>query len=108
MDLKKFNRDQIEVSELIGEGASGRVYKALIKTNPENLIAIKRISAKSTDSLNIINQLRILSQLNCQNLVATIGYIRDNKGTDILMEFCSKGTLEALIKNSQNQKISIK
>ncbi|WCJ34888.1 Protein kinase superfamily protein [Euphorbia peplus] len=77
---------------LIGEGAFGQVYKAVVR-NEE--VAIKRLNNKvsAQQEATFMNEMDALLTINHENLVKLIGYCNENSNRIIVCEYCSNLSL---------------
>ncbi|CAG9327017.1 CDC15_3 [Blepharisma stoltei] len=89
-----------QVGEIIGKGASGKVYKGL-NTENAKIVAIKQISLSniSDDQLNSIQmEIHLLKKLNHENIVKYIDVISTDKYLNIILEYVEIGSLAAINK----------
>ncbi|XP_040566573.1 serine/threonine-protein kinase unc-51 isoform X2 [Lepeophtheirus salmonis] len=84
--------------EVIGHGAFSIVYKAKLKKNPSQTVAIKAITKKNlAKSRNLLGTeiviLKKLTELNHENVVALIDYKETPNHIYLVMEYCNGGDL---------------
>ncbi|KAI0394833.1 putative serine/threonine protein kinase [Xylariaceae sp. FL0594] len=97
------------LTELIGKGSFGRVYKANdIKTS--NVVAVKIIDVDESDSLNPkqqdthseflkeINALRLLSESGAKNVNTVIEALPVGQSMWMVTEYCAGGSVSTLMK----------
>ena len=86
-----------EVLELIGKGSYGHVLCGKC-TESDELIAIKEIPLVNLKETNlIIEEVKILSELNHHNIVRYLGSKVTDEFCYIFMEFVSGGTIDSLL-----------
>jgi serine/threonine protein kinase len=95
------NQADFVILELIGSGAYGKVYKAKCIYSGK-LYAIKVLDKKHLLKLNKYNQIAdendILNQLCHINVVEIYGAYEDNDKAYLVLEYCSYGDLDCLIR----------
>jgi len=97
MDIEKGTdpNDFIELTELLGEGSYGAVYKALDSRNGSE-IAVKILPAEE-DISELEKEIGFLKRLTCDLVVGYFGcYLWDNE-LWILMEYCSGGSVSDIV-----------
>ena len=86
--------------DLIGEGAFGSVYQAMLRTG--GIIAVKQIEMEESNSKKAYNsirkEVRILRDLDHINIVKFIGTMLEGRVVHIFMELISGGSIETLLK----------
>ncbi|KAI1436787.1 putative serine/threonine protein kinase [Xylaria sp. CBS 124048] len=100
---------EYRLTELIGKGSYGRVYKASdLKTS--NLVAVKIINVEEQDSqspklqdtysefLKEINALRLLSESGAQNVNTVIEAFQVGHAMWMVTEYCAGGSVATLMK----------
>ncbi|KAI0553714.1 putative serine/threonine protein kinase [Xylaria curta] len=100
---------EYHLTELIGKGSFGRVYKANdIKTS--NVVAVKIIDVDEQDTLNPklqdtyseflkeINALRLLSESGAQNVNTVIEALPVGQAMWMVTEYCAGGSVATLMK----------
>ncbi|KAJ0037836.1 hypothetical protein Pint_23869 [Pistacia integerrima] len=75
---------------LLGKGSHGCVYKAVLRGRQ---VAIKKPSKNQEISLEVDNEIEILSKINSPRLVNLLGFSNDSKDRLLVVEFMSNGTL---------------
>lgn len=86
---------EVEFTELLGQGAAGKVYKGLYKNQ---VVAIKVLKAGSNKELEEFKQeFDIISSVSSQFIVKLYGAILGDKAVGdklcMVMEFCARGSL---------------
>eukprot|EP00755_Sulcionema_specki_P025621 Sspe_Gene.15749::Locus_5492_Transcript_1_1_Confidence_1.000_Length_2586::g.15749::m.15749 len=100
-------RDHVPVftSKLIGKGTFGKVYQGLHPETGE-FVAVKQIKAQGVEAKErekIKAEINLLSMLEHKYIVKYLGsYVKDGR-VNIVMEYCSGGSLLGLIQNYQSQ-----
>ncbi|KAI1270675.1 hypothetical protein F5Y18DRAFT_19153 [Xylariaceae sp. FL1019] len=93
--------DHFRVGERIGKGAFGHVYKALHWSTGET-VAIKVIKldnlAKGEMSM-FESEVELLKNLNHENIVKYIGFVKSPDSLNILLEYCENGSLHSICKS---------
>ena len=110
IEKNKININNIEyIIKELGIGGFGKIFQASSMLYNKNY-AIKVIpnteSAKNQFK-NIQNEVKILSQLNCNNIVKYYDLSRDEKNIHILMEYCGENNLRSFINKYINNKTCI-
>ncbi|KAI1264283.1 putative serine/threonine protein kinase [Xylariaceae sp. FL1019] len=98
-----------QLTELIGKGSFGRVYKANdLKTS--NVVAVKIIDVDETDTLNPklqdtyseflkeVNALRVLSESGAKNVNTVIEALPVGQAMWMVTEYCAGGSVATLMK----------
>lgn len=99
--MKKTTSNDFEIIRTLGEGAFSTVY--LVKRKKDNKqYALKSIlmeKLKKIDQQNCLNEIRILSSIHHQNIIAykESFWNNKNKTLNIIMEYCDDGDLELKI-----------
>ncbi|XP_044490964.1 serine/threonine-protein kinase-like protein At3g51990 [Mangifera indica] len=75
---------------LLGKGSHGCVYKAVLRGRQ---VAIKKPSKNQEISLEVDNEIEILSKIHSPRLVNLLGFSNDSKDRLLVVEFMSNGTL---------------
>ncbi|KAK6458033.1 uncharacterized protein RJT20DRAFT_125934 [Scheffersomyces xylosifermentans] len=90
--------DNFKFSKLVGRGAFANVYKAVnLKTN--QIIAIKQITLeKDQDVGGLMGEIDLLKILKHPNIVKYHGFVKTSSSLNILLEYCSGGSLRQLYK----------
>ena len=111
IEKNKININNIEYNIIkeLGIGGFGKVFQVSSMLDNKNY-AIKVIpnteSAKNQFK-NIQNEVKILSQLNCKNIVKYYDSSKDEKNIHILMEYCGENNLRSFINKYINNKTFI-
>lgn len=85
----------IELTELLGEGSYGAVYKAVDSRSGEE-VAVKILPAEE-DITELEKEIKFLKQLTCPLVVGYFGcYLWDNE-LWILMEYCAGGSVSDIV-----------
>ena len=96
------------ILDKIGEGAFSSVYK--VKRKEDGLIyalkKVKFLKLKEKEKLNSLNEIRILSSINSQNVISYKEAFFDEKDStlNIIMEYADKGDLFKLISEYKKNK----
>ena len=93
-----------QIIENIGNGAFGKVVKAINKKNQE-IVAVKILNINKSKSKyeNIKTEANILKELNHINIVKYLDYFESGNNIYIVMEYLDGGTLKQYIeKNKEN------
>lgn len=97
------------LSELIGKGSFGRVYKAIDKKNkPERVVAVKIINIEEGDTLGPgdtfgdimkeVNALKMLSQAGARNVNVVLDSLLVGQSVWIVTEHCAGGSVSTLMR----------
>ncbi|KAH7170772.1 kinase-like domain-containing protein [Dactylonectria macrodidyma] len=102
---------QYRLSELIGKGSFGRVYKATSLTTNQ-LVAVKIIDIEESDTMNPkladtysdllkeINALKLLSESGAKNINHVIEAVPVGQSMWMITEYCAGGSVSTLMKPS--------
>eukprot|EP00818_Percolomonas_sp_WS_P003419 CAMPEP_0117445124 /NCGR_PEP_ID=MMETSP0759-20121206/5622_1 /TAXON_ID=63605 /ORGANISM="Percolomonas cosmopolitus, Strain WS" /LENGTH=782 /DNA_ID=CAMNT_0005237267 /DNA_START=195 /DNA_END=2540 /DNA_ORIENTATION=- len=88
-----------EVGVTLGRGAYGEVILAI--TEHGSLIAVKRLSISNGNWKRVEKEVKLLQRLNHMHICRYLGCQLSEDGCsslDILLEYCSEGTLNAFLK----------
>ena len=97
--------EDIEMGEPIGNGASGSVYKAILK-NKNIPIAVKSINIYDDNKRKQFKtDLKVLSENKCEFLVHFYGAFFQEGTVKILLEYMNLGSLENIVKIIKKKKI---
>ncbi|KAG2735881.1 hypothetical protein G9P44_002095 [Scheffersomyces stipitis] len=90
--------DSFQFSKLVGRGAFANVYKGInLKTN--QVIAIKQIMLEGKQNVaGLMGEIDLLKILKHPNIVKYHGFVKTSSSLNILLEFCSGGSLRQLYK----------
>ena len=94
------------LTDIIGSGQYGRVYKAQhVKTG--EIVAVKSISIAKISSLPklrefTINEIENLGILTSPNIVKFIDKLQTSNNFYLVFEFCAHGTLENLLTKNKS------
>jgi serine/threonine-protein kinase len=94
---------EYQIIDLLGEGGMARVYKAL-QLSVRRYVAIKALTSTEPDVVaRFANEVRLVSQLQHQNIVQALDYIVDPASGKIffVMEYLPGMTLEDLLKTQK-------
>ena len=100
--------DGFIIIDKIGEGAFSSVYK--VKRKEDGLVyalkKVKFLKLKEKEKLNSLNEIRILSSINSQNVISYKEAFFDEKDStlNIIMEYADKGDLFQLISEYKKKK----
>ncbi|CAL9247282.1 unnamed protein product [Arabidopsis halleri] len=88
--------DNFSVSNQLGQGGFGTVYKGKLKDGKE--IAIKRLSNSSGEGTEeFMNELKLISKLQHRNLVRLLGYCIEGEEKLLIYEFMVNKSLETFL-----------
>ena len=91
-------KDDLEIQQVIGNGACGYVYKAIHKPTGKAL-ALKSINAFDKPKRHqLINDLRLLQKNNCSFLVEFCGALFEEGSVKVALEYMDMGSLKNIIK----------
>ena len=111
MNENSFNLNDFQLLDKIGEGSYGKVYK--IKDRTTKIIYAAKKSNKELDdsdevSIDIYQEVSILSQLNHPSVLKFIGYspinFKQKNKPVIITEYVKNGSLKDLLKEQSNPK----
>ncbi|CDK27415.1 unnamed protein product [Kuraishia capsulata CBS 1993] len=86
-------KNRYTFKEVIGKGAFAIVYKAYDTVSKEN-IAVKQVELQDKESMeSLTSEINLLTVLNHKNIVKYMGFDRTHTTLNILLEFCSGGSL---------------
>ncbi|OLL22575.1 Cytokinesis protein sepH [Neolecta irregularis DAH-3] len=89
------------LGDCLGKGAFASVYRALNFSTGE-VVAIKQIKLASIPKSElkvIMMEIDLLKNLNHQNIVKYLGFVKDPNYLNIILEFCENGSLYSICKN---------
>ncbi|KAG7560002.1 Protein kinase domain [Arabidopsis thaliana x Arabidopsis arenosa] len=88
--------DNFSVSNKLGQGGFGTVYKGKLKDGKE--IAIKRLSNSSGEGTEeFMNELKLISKLQHRNLVRLLGYCIEGEEKLLIYEFMVNKSLDTFL-----------
>ena len=92
-----------QIIENIGNGAFGKVVKAINKKNQE-IVAVKILNINKSKSKyeNIKTEANIMKDLNHINIVKYLDYFESGNNIYIVMEYLDGGTLKQYIENNKD------
>jgi serine/threonine protein kinase len=82
-----------EILDQIGRGSYASVHKAINKQTGE-ICAIKKIPSMMSEMKNLINEIGIISNCKCKNIVRFLASDCSNKEVLIVMEYCCGGSVK--------------
>lgn len=105
--MEKVNDDfYIDRSKQLGKGNYGVVFKGY-HLSENRIIAVKFMEKKMLDKIpeheREINVMSELAKLNHPNIMGYYGYEKNEKGLFFFVEFCSGGSLKAIMKKKVSQ-----
>ncbi|WPK24487.1 hypothetical protein PUMCH_001761 [Australozyma saopauloensis] len=89
--------DSLDIREQIGRGAHGIVYKALNKETGQ-LLAVKVLRADKEELAGLMGEIDLLKILKHPNIVKYHGFVKTSETLNVLLEYCSGGSLRQLYK----------
>lgn len=92
------------VTEPLGQGAYGRVYKARGKTGPREVVAVKcvlRSQLTKSEADNLFTEIKLLKTMRHEHIVGLVDFCSDANYIYIIMEYCGGGDLSKFIKSRQ-------
>ena len=103
LNLSSF-ANSYQIIETIGNGAFGKVVKA-IKKKTQEIVAVKIFSINKSKNKyeNIITEANIMKDLNHINIVKYLGYFESGNNIYIVMEYLNGGTLKQYIENNKDK-----
>ncbi|KAJ4748421.1 G-type lectin S-receptor-like serine/threonine-protein kinase [Rhynchospora pubera] len=104
MDTLLQATDNFSISNVVGQGGFGTVYKGKLPYGQE--IAVKRLSGNSSQGLNeFMNEATLIAKLQHRNLVRLLGYsIQDNERM-LIYEFLTNKSLDFFIFDAKKRAI---
>ncbi|KAD2804887.1 hypothetical protein E3N88_38264 [Mikania micrantha] len=88
--------DNFSVSNKIGEGGFGPVYKGVLEDGEE--VAVKRLSSTSRQGIEEFkNELKSISKLQHRNLVKLLGYCIHGNDMILIYEYMANKSLDSII-----------
>ena len=95
----------LQVEDFVGSGASGSVHRVIHKPTGK-LYAIKSIKIYDKNTRDQFkNDLKVLSQNKCQNIVAFYGAFFTEGNVKILLEYMNMDSLEKALKRIKSKKL---
>lgn len=91
------------LTEKIGTGSYGSVYKARAKTGARDVVAVKcvlRSGLAKHEVENIVNEISLLKRLKHDHVVAMKDFACDANYIYIVMDYCGGGDLSHYIRNN--------
>ncbi|CAL5417775.1 unnamed protein product [Camellia sinensis] len=93
--------ENFDAKHCIGEGATGRVYKAELQTG--QVVAVKKLhSSQDSDATNaraFTSEIHALAEIRHRNIVKLHGYCYHAQNSFLVYEFLERGSLGALLRN---------
>lgn len=97
--------NDLEIGDFLGSGASGSVHLATYKPN-NSVIAVKSINLYDKNTRKQFkNDLRVLSDNGCPNLIRFYGAFFSEGNVKILIEYMNMGSLDRVIEMIKNKKL---
>jgi serine/threonine protein kinase len=87
---------QWENVKVVGKGGSSTVYKAHLKTDPPQLIAVKQIDTDGLRAEQISGiqlEIAMMKELHHPNIISFLGMEQTSNKIYILMEYANRGSL---------------
>ncbi|GMP80243.1 hypothetical protein CsSME_00035420 [Camellia sinensis var. sinensis] len=93
--------EDFDAKHCIGEGATGRVYKAELKTG--QVVAVKKLhlsqDSEATNTRDFTSEIHALTEIRHRNIVRLHGYCFHARNSFLVYEFLERGSLGALLRN---------
>ncbi|CAA3027092.1 calcium calmodulin-regulated receptor-like kinase 2 [Olea europaea subsp. europaea] len=90
---------------ILGQGSFGPVYKAVMPSG--ELVAVKVLASNSKQGEKEFHtEVTLLARLHHRNLVNLVGYCVDKEQRMLVYEFMTKGSLENLLYNEEEEALS--
>lgn len=86
-----------ETLDLIGRGSYALVHRAINK-HTGRICAIKKITINHSELSNLMEEIDILSNCRCENIVKFLASSCSNKEVWIVMEYCCGGSVKDVMK----------
>ncbi|CAN0902038.1 G-type lectin S-receptor-like serine/threonine-protein kinase LECRK2 [Linum grandiflorum] len=103
VNLRNFSYSELELAtgkfnEVLGRGASGTVYKGVLK-DEQNLVAVKRLDklVSETQDHEFRTEVKVIGGTNHKNLVKLVGFCNEGENRILVYEFMSNGSLANLL-----------
>ncbi|KAK1424669.1 hypothetical protein QVD17_20003 [Tagetes erecta] len=98
LDIKHATQSFHE-GNLIGGGGFGSVYKGILQNgNGVNVvIAAKKLNKSDQGEQQFLNEIRILSEYEHENVIGLVGYCKEEDEQIIVFEYASNGSLDAYL-----------
>ncbi|KAL1222883.1 G-type lectin S-receptor-like serine/threonine-protein kinase [Cardamine amara subsp. amara] len=94
--------DNFSVSNKVGQGGFGTVYKGKLQDGTE--IAIKRLSSSSGEGTEeFMNELKLISKLQHRNLVRLLGYCIEGEEKLLVYDFMVNKSLDTFLFDSKKK-----
>lgn len=87
----------LQLCEQIGRGAHGVVFKALNKETNQYL-AVKVMKCDKDELAGLMGEIDLLKILKHKNIVKYHGFVKTSDSLNVILEFCSGGSLRQLYK----------
>lgn len=99
------------LTEEIGKGSFGVVYKAYHINNKNNYFAVKIIKSSLINSNSIyekylVNEVQIMNSINHKNILHLYDYLQSSNNYYLVMNYCNHGDLESYLKKIDKKYIT--
>ncbi|KAJ3679487.1 hypothetical protein LUZ60_017498 [Juncus effusus] len=95
--------DNFNLSNKLGQGSYGSVYKAILRDGKE--VAVKRLFMNTTQFLDqFFNEVDLISKIRHKNLVKLLGFSADGPESLLVYEFFPNTSLDLFIFDSEHNK----
>ena len=107
ISVKEIPRHWIKLTNAIGKGAFGQVYRAVLKsdvTAPEYFVAVKLpLDATNTRKHNstLLQEAMVMVGLTHPHIVHLIGAVTKGDPMMVIVEYCEIGSLSRFLRNSE-------
>jgi len=104
---RELDRSSIRTLELLGTGAFGRVYKALLQEkslpgSPSYLTAVKSFAKPSDFEMRqIFLEAVTMNQIKHEHVVSFVGVVTKDRPVYLVVEFCEHGSLDTVLRGQR-------
>jgi len=109
----RYKISDFEILDYLGGGSFGRVVLARLKSNPAQQLALKLVSVKPCELLQLSKEIVLASHVRSDHTAKVLGYfavpelvLKSEEGTytmAIMMEYCGSATLRTHITSQQSK-----
>ncbi|XP_073122763.1 rust resistance kinase Lr10-like isoform X1 [Henckelia pumila] len=101
-DIKKMTRG---FRDKLGQGGYGSVYKGKLRSG--NMVAVKLLSAPSTNGQDFINEVATMGRIHHINVIKLVGYCAERSKCALVYDLMPNGSLEKYIYNENKENSSL-